>query len=105
MTPEQTAAYINAQATLCQIELAGMLAENKHRLNYGAFQPIFAEDTEEKLNEKMAEFKEMAEKTATLSVEVKGESLEEVREKLRAEFKKQLYDDGEAWEERAALRR
>jgi hypothetical protein len=35
MTPEQTAAYINAQTTLCQIELAGMLAENQHRLNCG----------------------------------------------------------------------
>ncbi len=35
MTPEQTAAYINAQTTLCQIELAGMLAENQYRTSCG----------------------------------------------------------------------
>ncbi len=35
MTPEQTAAYINAQATLCQIELAGMVAANQDRLTNG----------------------------------------------------------------------
>jgi hypothetical protein len=35
MNPEQAAAFINAQTTLANIQLQGMLAENNHRANCG----------------------------------------------------------------------
>lgn len=35
MTPEQKAAFVNAQAALLNAEIAGMQAENQHRLSRG----------------------------------------------------------------------
>ena len=35
MTPEQAAAFINAQTTIANIQLQGMLAENTHRERCG----------------------------------------------------------------------
>ncbi len=50
MTPEQAAAYINAQTALFRCELEGMVAENAHRvavdmsISYGqeAFMDLYA---------------------------------------------------------------
>lgn len=35
MTDEQKVAYLNAQVVCAQIEVAGMQAENQHRMNVG----------------------------------------------------------------------
>lgn len=44
MTPEQVAAYVNAQATAAHIEAAGMLAENQERAIYNR-PPAFTQDS------------------------------------------------------------
>ena len=35
MSDDLKAAFINAQSSMLQVELAGMLAENQHRINCG----------------------------------------------------------------------